>query len=163
MPKNVVFCPKKHLFFGKKKITDFGGTPLYGQNFQRQGGYGFGGYPPLRTKFSANRGLRIWGGTPPLPFMDKIRKVVFEVSPKKCRKIHMLMIFWYFFSLKKFADHPIEGNWSVCWIRSHSKTPRRAGGMNWSENFQNNFQRIVRLDFQVNLNENNRRFSGLLT
>ena len=37
--------------------------------------------PPLRTKFSANRGLRIWG-VPPPPFTDKIRKVVFEVFPK---------------------------------------------------------------------------------
>ena len=41
--------------------------------------YGFGGYPPLRTKIPAERGLQIWG-TPP-PFTDKIRKVVFDGLP----------------------------------------------------------------------------------
>ena len=37
--------------------------------------------PPLRTKFSAKRELRIWG-VPPPSFTDKIRKVVFDPSPK---------------------------------------------------------------------------------
>ena len=57
--------PKKHLFLVQKI------------------GYGYGGYPPpppLRTKFSAKRELRIWG-VPPPPFTEKIRKVVFEVPP----------------------------------------------------------------------------------
>ena len=36
--------------------------------------------PPLQTKFSAKRELRIWG-VPPPPFTDKIRKVVFDVAP----------------------------------------------------------------------------------
>ena len=37
--------------------------------------------PPLRTKFSAKRGLRIWG-VPIPPFTDKIRKVVIDLTPK---------------------------------------------------------------------------------
>ena len=37
--------------------------------------------PPLRTKFLARKGLRIWGVPPPSPFTDKIRKVVFDVAP----------------------------------------------------------------------------------
>ena len=58
------FLLKKHLILVKKKyVTDLGGTPS----------------PPLRTKFSAERGLRIWG-VHPLPFTDKIRKVVVVVA-----------------------------------------------------------------------------------
>ena len=60
----IVFFAQKTPDFGKKKIC-----------------YGFGGHPlpPLRTKFSAERGLRIWG-VHPLPFTDKIRKVVVVVA-----------------------------------------------------------------------------------
>ena len=58
------FLLKKHLILVKKKyVTDLGGTSS----------------PPLRTKFSAERGLRIWG-VHPLPFTDKIRKVVVVVA-----------------------------------------------------------------------------------
>ena len=61
----IVFFAQKTPDFGKKKkyVTDLGGTPS----------------PPLRTKFSAERGLRIWG-VHPLPFTDKIRKVVVVVA-----------------------------------------------------------------------------------
>ena len=60
----IVFFAQKTPDFGKKKyVTDLGGTPS----------------PPLRTKFSAERGLRIWG-VHPLPFTDKICKVVVFVA-----------------------------------------------------------------------------------
>ena len=36
--------------------------PLYGQNFRQKGGFGF-------------------GGAPPPPFTDKIRKIVFDLAP----------------------------------------------------------------------------------
>ena len=80
----IVFFAQKTPDFGKKNTLRIWGVPpppLYGQNFQQKGGYGFGGYTPspLRTKFSAERGLRIWG-VHPLPFTDKIRKVVVVVA-----------------------------------------------------------------------------------
>ena len=49
----------------------------YFADFVRKGGTP----PPLRTKFSPKKRLRIWG-VPPPPFTDKNRKVVFEVLPK---------------------------------------------------------------------------------
>ena len=60
-----------------KQSYGLGGTPLYRQNFQRKGGYGFGGYSP--------------------PFRDKIRKVVFDVAPKTSQ-------FFFFFKLC-IGDH----------------------------------------------------------
>ena len=46
--------------------------------------------PPLRTTFSARKGLRIWGVAPP-PLMDKIRKVVFDVLPENFLAIQILI------------------------------------------------------------------------
>ena len=59
----IVFFAQKTPDFGKKKkyVMDLGGTPS----------------PPLRTKFSAERGLRIWAVHPP-PFTDKIRQEVID-------------------------------------------------------------------------------------
>ena len=51
----IVFFAQKTPDFGKKNTLRICGVPpppLYGQNFQQKGGYGFGGYTPspLRTK-----------------------------------------------------------------------------------------------------------------
>ena len=61
--KRVFFAQKTPDFGPKNRLRIWGvpPSPLYGQNFQWKGGYGFGGTPP--------------------PFTDKIRKVVFEGLP----------------------------------------------------------------------------------
>ena len=77
-PKNVLQKVLKMVFFAQK-------TPVFGPKI----GLRIWGVPlpsPLRTKFSAKRGLRIWG-VPPPPFMDKIRKVVFDLAPYRSCQI----------------------------------------------------------------------------
>ena len=53
-----------------------GGTPL----------------PPFTDKIFGKKGVTDLGGTPPPPFTEKIRKVVFEVFPKKPLQISMSLI-----------------------------------------------------------------------
>ena len=80
--KMVFFAQKTPVFGPKNRLWIWGvpPLPLYGQKFWHKGGYGFGGYPPP-------------------PFTDKIRKVVFDHLPKalQCCMVVLLFSLCFFF------------------------------------------------------------------
>ena len=55
----------------------WGNFKYYFGDFVRKGGTP----PPFTDKIFGKKGVTDLGGTPPSPFTDKIRKVVFEVLP----------------------------------------------------------------------------------